>query len=315
MKCEEVLNEAKQIACVTGASGMVGSKIVQRLAAHGYRVRALSRGKVFDDPDVELFRGGLEDEGVVRAFLYNANVLFHCAGELYDETKMWDVNVLGSKLLLGIAKETDIRYFCYLSSAGVIGLTDNKIVDERSKCNPQNTYEKSKWAAEKLVATRFGNCSIVILRPTDVIDEERAGALGLPIRSSWRDRLIIFIKGGESAHIVHAEDVADAAIFFINSRFERPVHFFVSCDHERFNTFGGLWSLYKAIQQGRSVERIVPKRHLPIIIPYILRWLWRGSGNYGNVRYSSERLLATGFHYRLGVEGAVRSIIVTSQRL
>ena len=48
---------------------MVGSKIVQRLVAHGYKVRTLSRSKYFDDPDIELFRGGIEDEEVLKSFM------------------------------------------------------------------------------------------------------------------------------------------------------------------------------------------------------------------------------------------------------
>ncbi len=307
------MHNSKTIACVTGASGLVGSRIVQRLTLQGYEVRALSRKEQFDYTDVELFRGGLEDEEVLESFLSNADLLFHCAAELYDESKMWDINVIRTERLLRIAEESNIRYICYLSSAGVIGLTDDHFVDERSKCDPQNTYEKSKRAAEKLVAKGSGDCSIVILRPTDVVDEQRPGALALPIRSNWRDRFIVFLKGNECANIVHAEDVADAAIYFINSSFEKPEHFFVSCDHERFNTFGGLWSLYKAIQQDRSVEGIKLKICLPIIIPYILRRLWRGSINFGKVRYSSEKLLSTGFRYRLGVEGAVRSIAAAQQ--
>ena len=75
------MNKEKQIACVTGASGMVGSKIVQRLLAQGYIVRSLSRRKYSDDPDVELFLGGLEDQKVLDAFLRNAELLFHCAAE------------------------------------------------------------------------------------------------------------------------------------------------------------------------------------------------------------------------------------------
>ena len=94
---------------------------------------------------------------------------------------------------------------------------------------------------------------------------------------------------------------------------EKPSNFIVSCDHESFNTFGGLWSLYKAIQQARSIEGISQMIHLPLVIPHILRRLRRGSGNYGNVRYSSEKLLATGFRYHLGVEGAVRSIASAQQ--
>jgi len=235
---------------------MVGSKIVQRLVAHGYKVRTLSRSKYFDDPDIELFRGGIEDGEVLKSFMYNADLLFHCAAELRDESKMWDVNVLGTKRLLCIAQESNIRYLCYLSSAGVIGLTDSQLVDETSKCQPQNHYEKSKVAAEELVAKGIDRCST----------------------------------------------------------FESPECFFVSCDHERFNTVGGLWSLYEDIQQNRFVERIVPKICLPIIVPYILRRLWRGSCNYGNVRYSSDKLLSTGFRYSLGVEGAVRNI-ATSWRI
>ena len=77
MKCGKILDKVKQIACVTGATGMVGSKIVRRLVSHGYKVRALSQSMYFDDPDVELFRGMLENEEVLKYFLSNTDLLFH----------------------------------------------------------------------------------------------------------------------------------------------------------------------------------------------------------------------------------------------
>jgi nucleoside-diphosphate-sugar epimerase len=305
------MDKSKGIAAVTGGSGMVGRKIVYKLLQEGYEVRILTRNKSFRNDNAQIYYGDIESDDILRLFLKDVSYLFHCAAELYDESKMWNINVLGTEKILNLIPTSNITYFCYLSSAGVIGLTDVRFIDERSNCYPQNTYEKSKRAAEELVAKGISNCNIVILRPTNVIDEKLPGALMLPIRSNWRDRLIVFFKGGEYAHIVHAEDVADAVIYFINTSFESPAHFFVSCDHERFNTFSGLWSLYKTIQQGLSTERIRPAIHLPIIIPYILRRLWRGSGNYGNVHYSSQKLLSTGFCYRLGVEGAVRRIAET----
>lgn len=307
------MDKSKVIVAVTGGSGMVGRKIMQKLLQKGYEVRVLTRNKLFHDDNVQVYYGDIEDTDVLRLFLKNVSYLFHCAAELRIESKMWDVNVLGTEKILHLIPTSNITYFCYLSSAGVIGLTDTQFVDERNECNPQNNYEKSKWAAEQLVAKGIDNCNIAILRPTNVIDEQRPGALALPIRSNWRDRFMVFLKGGECTHIVHAEDVADAAIYLLNTHCERPMHFFVSCDHEQFNTFGGLWSLYKAIQQGRSTEGISPVIHLPLIIPHILRRLWKGSGNYGNVRYSSEKLLSTGFRYRLGVVGSVRRL-VASQR-
>ncbi len=311
MKCEELLNKTKQTACVTGASGMVGSKIVQRLISHGYKVRALSRSKYFDDPNVELFRGGLEDEEVLKSFLSNAHLLFHCAAELYDESKMWDVNVLKTELLLRLIKGSSITYLCYLSSAGVVGRTNIKWVDEKTRCNPQNAYERSKWAAEQLVARGVDRCRIVILRPTNVIDNKRSGALGLPMRSSWLDRFKVFLKGGECAHIVHAEDVAEAAMYFVSRQFNTPRCFFVSCDYELLNTFAGLWALYKIIENNRPVDSVRPAPHLPLIVPHILRQLRRGNGNRGDVRYSTEKLISEGFKFHLGVEGAVKHIIST----
>ena len=307
------MDKSKGIAAVTGASGMVGQKIMQKLLQEGYEVRVLTRNKSFGNKSAHVYYGDIEDTDILRLFLNNVSYLFHCAAELRNESKMWDVNFLATEKILNLIPTSGITYFCYLSSVGVVGLTDDLIVDEKSQCKPQNAYEKSKWAAEGLVAKGIDNCNIAILRPTNVIDEQRPSALVLPIRSRWRDRFIVFLKGSECAHIVHAEDVADAAVYFMNTHFEKPSNFIVSCDHARFNTLGGLWSLYKAIQQDRPIEGISPMIHLPLIIPHILRNLWRGSGNYGNVRYSSEKLLATGFRYRLGVEGAVHRI-ASSQR-
>lgn len=305
------MDNSEKIACVTGASGMVGNKIVQRLTSQGCKVRVLSRSKLFNEPDVELFRGGLEDEEVLKSFLSNAHLLFHCAAELNDESKMWDVNVLGTKQLLRIVKESNLQFLCYLSSAGVVGRTNVKWVNEETACEPQNAYEQSKWAAEQLVAGGVEGCRIVILRPTNVIDNKRPGALGLPMRSSWVDRFKLFITGGECAHIVHAEDVAEAAMYFVSRPFNAPRCFFVSCDYELLNTFAGLWTLYRTIENNRPVDSVRPAPHLPLIVPHILRQLRNGKGNRGDVRYSAEKLMSEGFNFHLGVEGAVKQIIST----
>jgi nucleoside-diphosphate-sugar epimerase len=303
------------IACVTGASGTIGRHIVQLLLQRKCKVRVLSRRRDLFNFDVETFDGAIDDEALLKIFLRNCNLLFHCAAELSDISKMWDVNVAGTEKLFGLASKSGVDYLCYMSSAGVVGRTSTKYINENTTCNPETIYEQSKWAAEQIVQQGLHNCRVVILRPTNVIDDEVPGALLLPMRSSWSDRLKVFLKGGECAHIVHAMDVADAAVYLIAHKSDGPSCFFVSCDHERLNTYGGLWSLYRAIERNWSVERIEPILHVPIIAPYLLRKLWRGTGNPGNVRYSSEKLLSTGFCYRLGVEGAVRRIVYSRYQI
>lgn len=306
------MNQANLVACVTGASGLIGRRIVQSLLIQGYRVRALSRRKDFVTPEVELFCGGLEDEAILKDFLRNAQMLFHCAAEVRDHARMWEVNVLGTERLLRLSAEAGIEYLCHFSSAGVVGRTREVWVDEETPCHPRNLYEKSKWAAERLAAQGVGRVQVVILRPTNVIDGDKLGALALPQRGSWSDRLQVLIKGGECAHIIHADDVAAAAVYFISHPADLPQIFFVSYDQERLNTFAGLWSLYyKAMEQNMPTEKIQPAFHLPIYVPYLIRKLCRGTGNLGNVRYSSAKLLSTGFKFHLGVEGAIRRIIAS----
>jgi len=297
------------LACVTGATGLIGGRLVPRLLRQGYRVRVLSRRQSLAMDRVEVCCGGLEDEAAVREFLKGARLLFHCAAELADQSRMWDVNVAGTERLLRLAAAAGIEYLCHLSSAGVVGRTNQTWVTEAAPCQPQNLYERTKLEAERLAARLGSGCRTVILRPTNVVDHHKPGALGLPERAALADRLKVFVTGGECAHIVHAEDVAAAAVFFISAPLNRSEVFFVSCDHEPLNTVAGLWALYRACREGRPLERVKPVAHLPLIVPYWLRRLRRARGNRGDVRYSPKRLLATGFTFPLGLVGAIKQVI------
>jgi nucleoside-diphosphate-sugar epimerase len=302
-------DQLQTIACVTGATGMIGGKIVPRLLDLGYKVRVLSRSENFKIPQVEWFCGGLQDEEVLKNFLQNAKLLFHCAAELTDQLKMWAVNVVGTERLFNLASQAGIEFLCHLSSSDVVGRTEKIWVDESTPCHPQNLYAQTKLEAEKLAAGLGSSCRVIILRPVSVVDHRKPKFLSSPGRASLVDWLMISLKGGEGAHLVHAEDVAAAAVFFITYPLDAPQYFFVSYDHEPMSTNAGLWALYSACQNHRSLEGLKPVPHLPIIFPHLLRRLCGRGRNRGNVRYSPQRLLATGFSFPLGLMGAVQQVI------
>lgn len=302
------MDDVARIACVTGASGLIGSKIVQKLLASGYRVRALSRGGGLDTEKVTWFRGEITEEGVLKPFLQNGHLLFHCAAEIKDRTRMWEVNVRGTQRLLNQAHEAGLEFLCHLSSADVVGITTKTWVDETVPCNPQTPYERSKWEAEQIAAhSRISR--VVILRPTMAIDATRPGVLALALRGSMTDRFKLFIKGGECAHQLHAEDVVAAALFFLERAVISPQCYFVSLDHDPLSTIGGYWRLCQAYRRQWPVEQVKPAPHLPLLVPYLLRRIWRGRGNRGDVRFSSQRLMDAGFAFPLGVQGAVWRIM------
>lgn len=191
----------------------------------------------------------------------------------------------------------------------MVGKTNDKWVDEETKCNPQNAYERSKWEAEQIITRGINRCRIVIIRPTNVIDDKRLGALEVIRNRTIKNRIKIFFIGGECSHIIHVDNVAAAAIHFIGQPFDTPECFFVSCDHEAMNTFSGLWGLYHQPSNQNSTINLNRPLYLPIIIPYLLRKIFKGTGNLGDVRYSSEKLISTGFRFPINIEDTVQRLL------
>lgn len=303
------LGEKSMTACVTGASGMIGRRIVRKLLARGCQVRVLTRRNYVNE-DVQVFKAGLSDEACLEQFICGADMVFHCAAELRDVSKMQEVNVLGTGRIVKLINRYRTGYFCHLSSAGVVGSTTQKWVDESTPCRPQNTYERTKLEAETIACAPIEGCSTVILRPTNVVDENHLGELSLPVNVSLKSRLKAFVKGGECAHIVHAEDVAEAAIYFSTRLSQETRLFFVSLDDDPLNTVANLWSLYQANVTGSHRCCVTPFPHLPVAVPYFLRKMLCQAGNSGSVRYSSKRLASEGFRFRFGVRETVNQIIL-----
>ncbi|MDP2851928.1 MAG: NAD-dependent epimerase/dehydratase family protein [Gallionella sp.] len=304
---DQHFDKTQKIACVTGATGMIGRRIVDRLLGLGYQVRVLTR-REYSHQQARVFRASLADEAHLNEFISGADVVFHCAAELNDESRMWEVNVLGTDRIAKLVERHHIKYFCHLSSAGVVGRTSQEFVDEDTPCRPQNSYEMTKLEAEKIAGRRIDGCSTIILRPTNVVDCDHLGELSLPADGSIRSRLKAFAKGGECAHIVHAEDVADAAVFFLERTPSlNPRLFFVSLDHDPLNKVSDVWSLYREMKLGKAATRFP---HLPAIVPYVLRLLAGRPGNHGKVKYLSKRLTSEGFMFSFGVRKTIEQIVV-----
>jgi nucleoside-diphosphate-sugar epimerase len=150
-------------AVVTGATGLLGSHVVQRLVEDGARVRCLvrptSRTEHIEGPQVELVQVDLHQPAALAQALKGARAVLHFAGHLTASAPLntdekdadYSLNVESTKALLEAAALAGVGHFVYASSVGVYGVEAVSPIGEDTPPNPVSAYGRSKVVAEAAV--------------------------------------------------------------------------------------------------------------------------------------------------------------------
>jgi len=217
-------------AFVTGATGLLGSNLVQTLLEHGHEVRGLVRSpekaqRVFPGGKVDLVTGNIHDVATFDAALAGCDALFHTAAyfrEYYqpgDHKAMLEkINVQGTIDLLIAAEKHGIKKAVHISSAGVIGRKpDGSPGDENTppdELASSNLYFASKVQAELAIRRFLKERSLPV---TMVLPSWMWGpgdwaptAAGKLVLDFMKQKLPGVVDGGCS--VVDVRDVAQATI-------------------------------------------------------------------------------------------------------
>uniref|UniRef100_A0A7C2JXS3 NAD-dependent epimerase/dehydratase family protein n=1 Tax=Schlesneria paludicola TaxID=360056 RepID=A0A7C2JXS3_9PLAN len=162
---------------VTGATGLVGSHVVEAALRRGWRVRALVRsassGQALEELGTELAIGDLGDPASLKAATRDATVIVHCAAKVGDWGAVEDyrrINVDGVRTLIDAAEQGgQLRRFVHISSLGVYPARDHFGTDEDTPPSATGIdgYTLTKVEAEQLVVERARQTGLpaVVLRP------------------------------------------------------------------------------------------------------------------------------------------------------
>jgi farnesol dehydrogenase len=158
-------------AFVTGATGFIGTRLVEKLVQRGVAVRALCRqprlqpppgfghnnGGPLDDPFVERVMGDLDNPDSLRRGMEGCQYVFHLAGYARNWARraetFFEVNVTGTRNVFSVAQQLGVRRIVWTSGAVTLGPTlPNAVADEETpRSTPRcfNHYERSKCLAEQ----------------------------------------------------------------------------------------------------------------------------------------------------------------------
>jgi nucleoside-diphosphate-sugar epimerase len=249
-------------ALVTGATGFVGSHLVEALRRRDVEVTALVRspGKAaaLGGQGVRLVTGDLHNRAALESATRGQAVVFHVAGLVAarDEAEFLRANRDGTANLLKAAGLAGVGRFVLVSSMAAGGpSTPGRPLNGTEPPRPVTAYGRSKLAAEELV--RASQVVWTILRPPmvygprdrEVLKVFRLARLGLGP---------VFGDGTQELSAVHAADLAAALVAGATSeRAARRLYY--ACHPETFTSAAFVRSVGDAV--GREVKMIrIPLR-------------------------------------------------------
>jgi nucleoside-diphosphate-sugar epimerase len=225
---------------VTGAAGTVGRYVVGELLAQGFSVRATdiacSGGEfALTNGNYSYKSGDLTDEEFVKEITDGVEAVINLAAVI-DVALPWNkvapINLDAVGTLYWHASETGAKIFVHASSGSIYAPT-NKLRGENSRIKTKaeaSPYEWSKILSEQRLhldrAARKINgqkaAEIVIIRPALIYGPGNRFlaavylAIAIMLHELCGNRAPL-LKGGPKTNMVHAEDVARATVFCMQS--------------------------------------------------------------------------------------------------
>jgi UDP-glucose 4-epimerase len=150
---------------LTGATGLVGSRLLPRLADAGFDCRALVRSEVEPPRNTTAVRGDLADPGSLTQAVEGVDAVVHLAAlfRTPDEDAIWRANLDGTRNLVAAAEaHAPEARFILASTGNVYNADAPRPSRESDACAPTAAYPASKLAAEDHL--RNSNLTWSILR-------------------------------------------------------------------------------------------------------------------------------------------------------
>jgi nucleoside-diphosphate-sugar epimerase len=295
---------------VIGGAGYIGSALLPRLLAEGYRVRVLDLflygtgpiASVLSHPKLEIIRADFRRVDALVAAMQGVDHLVHLGGIVgdpacaIDEDLTIDVNLAATRLIGEVAKGNGIKHFVFASTCSVYGASEDALT-ENSALNPLSLYARSKVASERLLLeTADDRFTPIIVRFGTIYGLSGRTRFDLVVnllaaKAVFDGRITVF-GGDQWRPFLHVDDAARAVAQLLSLPPGRGAEIYnIGSNHENY-TIAGV---------GEIVKKIVPEAEL------VTQAADQDRRNY-KVNFSKIQLMV-GFRTKWSVEDGVRQVV------
>jgi nucleoside-diphosphate-sugar epimerase len=282
---------------VTGACGYKGHVLIPKLLNEGHKVVAFDIqwfGNFLDQhPNLIIAKGDVRNieeiplEGI-DCIIHLASIANDPCGDLNPKLT-WEVSALATMQLADKANRLGVKRFIYASSGSVYGIKEEENVTEDLELTPISEYNKTKMVAERVLLSYQDQMIVQIVRPATVCGYSPRMRLDVSVNLLTMHALsngkITVFGGTQVRPNIHIDDITDLYIHLI--------------DHPEFT------GIFNAGFENISILNIAEMvtKYLPVEIEIT------ESSDPRSYRVNSDKILATGFKPKKGVNDAIVEII------
>lgn len=265
---------------VTGGSGFVGRRLINRLVKDGHAVSALSRTEESDSALIGQgatpVRGDLNNISAWEKALSDVAVVVHCAApvEFWGPWQKFQLGIVAAtRNLVAAAANQHVKRFVHLSSESVLQDDERSLedIDEAFPFpeKPNSFYGLAKQMAERDLSTSSAPIEIIILRPTFVWGPESPALQ--QITQHAKAGGFIWVDGGKHPfEAVHVDNLVEAIVAALTRGKDRNVYFVTDGEHSTIREFFSEFF--------QSVGVPLPRRSLPLQLlkpaSAFIEWIW-----------------------------------------
>lgn len=204
---------------LTGATGLVGSRLLPRLLAAGHPCRVLVRDGKAVPNGAEAVSGDLFDPASLTSGVEGVSAIIHLAAvfRTQDDTLIWKSNLDGARNLLAAAEtHAPQARFILASTSNVYDRVQARPGREDDPVNPKQAYPASKVAAEQ--ALRNSGLTWAVVRFPFIYGDGDGHLAALPGHAgsaNWHPAMRM--------STIHHRDIATAMALALEGRFDGRV--------------------------------------------------------------------------------------------
>ncbi len=261
-------------ALITGATGFIGSHLLETLVEKKWDITCLARPQsqtgAIEKMPVRIHRGHLDNQDVLESAVEGQDYIFHLAArirpappEAYDRANHRLTRDLANACL---RKNQEVKRFVYISSISVAGPTPpGQYFDETHSPNPASEYGRTKLKGEQALKEIWDKLPATIIRPPNVYgarQQETEILIGL-----IHKRIAPLLKDeGKSTSLIYIKDLIRGILLATESPEAQSQTYYLT-DGEGYSWREIILTL-KKIVLGNSFYLPIPENLI-----YSLAWL------------------------------------------